>query len=153
RDGTALLPVDRGQGRTLRRQDLAPDLHRAGRPQYLRNLSKWNLDVAAVRGPARTRAFDPRIRERAHHAARLRHRIRLLRSARTQALTRNQGHRGALLRRPDQWHDRLRRGRRTGPDRRPQRLACRARTDSMDATSRRSLYRRVDRRPDYQWHD
>jgi tRNA uridine 5-carboxymethylaminomethyl modification enzyme len=28
----ALLPVDRGQGRAFRRQGLAPDLHRAGRP-------------------------------------------------------------------------------------------------------------------------
>ncbi len=56
----ALLPVDRGQGRALRRQGLAPDLHRARRPGHDRDLSERHLDLAAVRRAARARAIRSR---------------------------------------------------------------------------------------------
>ena len=36
----AVLPLGRGQGRALRRQDLAPDLHRARRARHARGLSR-----------------------------------------------------------------------------------------------------------------
>ncbi len=127
RRGPALLPVDRGQGRALRRSHAAPDLHRARGPVDVRDLSERHLDVAAVRRAARARALDPRLRERAHHAARLRDRVRLLRSARPQGLARNEGDRGPVLRGPDQRHHRLRGSRRAGHRRRHQRGASRAR--------------------------
>ncbi len=62
-------------------------------------------------------ANDPRLRECAPHPPGLRHRVRLLRSARSAGLTRDQVHRGAALRGADQRHHRLRRGCRSGPDR------------------------------------
>ncbi len=54
------------------------------------------------------------LRERPPDPARVRHRVRLLRPARPQAHARDAGPRGAVLRRPDQWHDRVRGGRRPG---------------------------------------
>jgi tRNA uridine 5-carboxymethylaminomethyl modification enzyme len=52
--------------------------------------------------------------ERSHPASRLCDRIRLLRSARTQGIARDEGHRRPVLRRADQRHDRLRRSRGSG---------------------------------------
>ena len=63
---------------SLRRQDLAPDLHRAGRPDDARGLSERHLDQPAVRRAAGAGALDRRIRARARHAAGLRDRVRLL---------------------------------------------------------------------------
>ena len=131
----ALLSVDRGQGRALRRPEEPPDLPRARGPRDQRDLSERHLDVAAVRRAARARALDPGLRARAHPAARLLDRIRLFRSARAEVDARNQGDPRTLLRRPDQRHDGLRGSRGAGPARRHQRRALRAR--------RRRLVRRA----------
>ena len=124
----ALLPVGRGQGASLRRQDLAPDLHRAGRPDDARGLPERHLDQPAVRRAARAGALDRGLRARAHDAARLRDRVRLLRSARPAVQPGDEIHRRPVLRGPDQWHDRLRRGRSAGHPRRHQCRAARAGT-------------------------
>ena len=122
----ALLPVDRGQGRALRREELAPDLRRARRPRHRRDLSERHLDLAAVRRAAGAGAQHPRLRAGAHHPRRLRDRIRLLRSARIEVLAGNQAGGRPVLRRPDQRHHRLRGSCRAGPARRRQRRAFRA---------------------------
>ena len=80
--GPALLPLDRGQGRALRAARQPPDLPRAGRARHARDLPQRDLDLAALRRAAGPRALDARLRGRAHPAARLRDRVRLLRSAR-----------------------------------------------------------------------
>ena len=67
------------------------------------------------------------LEQAAHPAARLRDRVRLLRPARAEAELRDAGDRRPVLRRPDQRHDRLRRGRGAGPARRRQCRAARAR--------------------------
>ena len=56
----ALLPEHRGQGQPLRRQGLAPDLPRARRVDDARGLPERNLDLVAVLGSGRGRAFDRR---------------------------------------------------------------------------------------------
>ena len=62
----------------------------------------------------------------AHRSAGLRDRVRLLRSARAAAELRDAGDRGTVLRRADQRHDRLRRGRRAGSARRASTRRCKA---------------------------
>ena len=62
---------------------------------HARDLSQRNLHVPALRRAARPGALDARLRERAHPAPRLRHRIRLFRSARAEGLARDQGDRAA----------------------------------------------------------
>ena len=87
------------------------------------------------------RALDPRLRARAHHAAGLRDRVRLLRSARAQGRrSRPRPIAGLYLRRPDQRHHRLRGGRRAGPGRRPQRRARRRRTRRRGTPRRDEAY-------------
>ena len=51
--GAALLPLDRGQDRALRRARRAPDFPRAGRARRHHGLSQRHLDLAAGGGPAR----------------------------------------------------------------------------------------------------
>ena len=59
---SAVLPLDRGQGRPLRRAAEPPDLPGAGRPRHDRDLPERHLDVVAVRRAARARALDPGLR-------------------------------------------------------------------------------------------
>ena len=70
---------------------LAPDLHRARGPRHARDLPERHLDQPAVRRAGGVRAQHPRLRAGAHHAAGLRDRIRLLRSARPAAHARDAG--------------------------------------------------------------
>ncbi len=86
----ALLPVDRGQGRALRRQGAPPDLPRARGARHARGLPERHLDLAARRRAARARAHDPRPRARRDDAPRLRGRVRLRRSARARPDARDQ---------------------------------------------------------------
>ena len=122
----ALLPVGRGQGGALRRQGLAPGLHRARGPRHARGVPERHLHQPAVRRAAGIRAQHPRLRARAHHAAGLRDRVRLLRPARPCAHARDAARAGPLLRRPDQRHHGLRGSRGPGPRRGHQRGAGRA---------------------------
>ena len=91
-DRSALLSVDRGQGHAIRRQDVAPDLSRAGRarrrseiyPNGISTSLPFDMQIAlvhSIRGLEQARIS----------ASRLRDRIRLLRSARPQELAGNQG--------------------------------------------------------------
>ena len=80
------------------------------------------------------------------HPARLRHRIRSRRSARTQTDTRNKTSARAVSRRSDQRHHRLRRGCGTGTSCRSQRGGARRRRRRNHVRSRASLSRRDDRR-------
>ena len=80
--GVALLPLDRGQGRPLRRPRAAPDLPRAGRPGRPDRLPERHLDLAAARRAGRDRGLDPRPGARRHAAPRLRDRVRPYRPAR-----------------------------------------------------------------------
>ena len=66
--GPALLPVRRGQGRAVRRQDLAPDLPRARRPQHPRGVSERHLHQPAVRRAVRIRAHHRASRTRTSRA-------------------------------------------------------------------------------------
>ena len=122
--GPALLPVDRGQGCAVRRQGLAPGLPRAGGARHARGVPERHLDQPAVRRAARLRAQHPRLRAGADHAARLRDRVRFLRPARPAADAGDQAPAGAVFRRADQRHDRLRGSGCPGPRRGHQ---CRAR--------------------------
>ena len=74
----ALLPVDRGQGRALRRQGPAPDLPRAGRAatrcEYYCNGITTSLPKDVQEAMLRA---DPRPGERRDHALGLRRRVRL----------------------------------------------------------------------------
>ena len=83
--------------------------------------------------------------KRAHHAARLRDRVRLFRPARPARHARDPQHPRALFRRPDQRHDRLRGSGRTRPACRPQRGASRPGTRSVGAAAERGLPRRAGR--------
>src|SRR5229473_2212918 len=79
---SALLSVDRGQDRPLRRARRTSDFSRARGPGRSDDLSQRNLDVAAGRSAAAVAGDDSRARARADDAARLRHRIRPCRSER-----------------------------------------------------------------------
>ena len=108
-------------------RDLAPDLHRARGARHARGISERHLDQPAVRRAGRIRAHSIRgFEQRAHHASRLCHRIRLLRSARPARHAGDQAPAGPVFRRPDQWHDRLRGSRGAGPRRGHQRRRSRA---------------------------
>ncbi len=63
--------------------------------EHARGLPERHLHQPAVRRAVRVRAHHPRVRERAPHAARLRHRVRLLRSARPARIARDEVHRRA----------------------------------------------------------
>ena len=79
----ALLPLDRGQGGALRRQDQPPDLPGAGRPGRRHRLSERHLHLAVRGDPGRCSCAPSRAsRACAVQPLRLRHRIRLRRSAR-----------------------------------------------------------------------
>ena len=103
----ALLPVRRGQGRALRVEGLAPDLRRARGPRHAHRVPERHLDEPAGRRAARLRAEHRRLRARGDDAARLCDRVRLFLPARASRFARDEAARRALLRRPDQWHDRL----------------------------------------------
>ena len=126
----ALLPVDRGQDHPLPRAAVAPDLPGAGRARRSDGLSQRYFDLAAGRRAGPVSAHHPRPRSCHRAEARLCHRVRLHRSARADAVARDEARRRALPRRPDQRHDRLRGGRRARPRRRSQRRAARRRPDS-----------------------
>ena len=65
-------------------------------------------------------------------------------------LARDEGDRGPVLRRADQRHDRLRRGRGAGPARRHQRRRCeRCEREPLVPAARRGVPRRAGRRPDH----
>ena len=149
---SALLPVHRGQGGALRRQEFAPDFPGAGRPGCQRVLSERHLHLAALRCAIGSRPQHSGSGERAHQPSGLRHRVRLFRPTRPARVTGNQGDPRSVPCRPDQRHHRLRGSRRSGPDRRPQRRTRFAGRSAMDAASRPGLYRRADRRPDPQRH-
>ena len=59
RPRAALLPVDRGQGRPVRRPRRPPDLPRARRARRRRRLSERHLDLAAARRAGGDRRHDP----------------------------------------------------------------------------------------------
>ena len=103
----ALLSVDRRQDRQVRRARRSPNLSGAGRPRRSHRLSERHFDLAAGRRAARVGRDHSRIRARAIHPARLRHRIRLRRSARTASDAANQTLAWPLPGRPDQRHHRL----------------------------------------------
>ena len=73
----ALLPVDRGQGRPLRRQGPPPDLSGAGRAQHARILLQRHQHQPAQGRAAGDAPADPRPGKRRDHALGLRRRIRL----------------------------------------------------------------------------
>ena len=85
------------------------------------DLSQRHLDQSALRRAAGIRAHHRGVRKCTHHAARICHRVRFLRSARFEIQLGEQISFRFVFRRPDQRHHRLRRGR--GP-----RLAGRAPT-------------------------
>ena len=72
----ALLPVDRGQGRALCRQGVAPGISRAGGARRGHGLPERDLDLAAVRRPVGPGALDARLRKCADNTAGLCHRVR-----------------------------------------------------------------------------
>ena len=105
--GPALLPVDRGQGRALQGARAAtrsssspkastttPSIRTASRPRSPKTCSSPSSRPSQVSSSA-------------CHPTRLRHRVRLCRSARADAEPRDQGGRAPVPRRPDQRHDRL----------------------------------------------
>ena len=94
-----------------------------------------------------------RLRARRDDASRLRDRVRLLLPTRPARLARDEAARRALLRRPDQRHDRLRGGGGAGPARRHQRGAARVRTRALVAAARRGLPRRDGGRPHHPRRD
>ena len=130
--GPALLPVDRRQGRPVRRPREPPDLPRARRAEHARILLQRHLDQPAARRSGGDHPADPGARARRDHAVRLRGRVRLRPADPAPADARDQAGRRPVLRRPDQRHDRLRGSRRPGAHRRHQRRA------RGQGTSRRS---------------
>ena len=73
--GPALLPLHRGQGRPLRRQDAPPDLPGARRAGRSDGLSQRHLDLAAAGGPGGPAGHDSRAGAGGHVPAGLCHRI------------------------------------------------------------------------------
>ncbi len=122
----ALLPVDRGQDRALRRARRASDLPGAGGARRPDRLPERHLDLAAGRGPAGVGRDHSGARKGAHGPARLCHRIRPRRSARARADAGGQAHAGAVPGRADQRHHRLRGSGGAGAGRGPQRAHARA---------------------------
>ncbi len=110
----AVLSLDRGQGRSLSRQDAAPDLYRTRRPASPRALPERHLDEHAGGCSARDASFDPGSRDGGHAPAGVRGGVRLLPSRSAQTDAREQAHRGALLCRAGQRDLGLRRGCGTG---------------------------------------
>ena len=68
-DRAALLPLDRRQGRPLRRQDAAPDVPRARGPRHARGLRQRHLDQPAPRRAGRDGPADPRAASRPRSSA------------------------------------------------------------------------------------
>ena len=106
----------------------------------------FDIQLAAVRSIAG-------LENAAHPAAGLCDRVRLLRSARAAAELRDARDRRPVLRRPDQRHDRLRRGRGARPVRRHQCGAARATATRLGCRARPGLPGRPGRRPDHQGRD
>ena len=90
---------------------------------------------------------DPRVRERAPDASGICDRVRLLRSARPEAVTGDAGHRGPVLRGADQRYDGVRRGRRSGARGGDQRDVSAARARGVGTEAQRRVHRRAHRRP------
>ena len=91
----ALLPVDRGQDRPLRRQGAPPDLPRAGGPRHRRGLPERPLDQPAAGCADRRWCARSRARGGGDHAARLRDRVRLRRPDQLLAVAGDQAGRAA----------------------------------------------------------
>ena len=146
--GPALLPLDRGQDRALRRPRRAPGLPRAGGPRRRYRLSQRSVDLAAGRGAGSLHPHDAWAGKGRHQAAGLRHRVRLRRSARALGRVPRETSAGAVPRRTDQRHHGLRGGGRAGDCRRHQRGAARGRRRAgLRRLARRRLSRRHGRRP------
>ena len=136
--GPALLPIDRGQDPSLRRPRRAPGVSRARGAGHAPGLSQRHQHFAAGRRPARDAA------RRWTGWSGSRWRCRATRSNMTISIRARlapdlscKRHSRALLRRPDQRHDRLRGSRGAGPGRRD---ACCCR-DAAAAIRRRSTGR------------
>ena len=118
----ALLPVDRGQDRALRRARRAPDLPRAGRARRHHGLSERHLDLAAGGRAARAGRDHSGAGKGAAWcgpATRSNTTTSIRASCKPTLETKRVAR--AVPGRPDQRHDRLRRGRGAGPGRGPQR--------------------------------
>ena len=94
---TALLPLDRGQDRPLRRSRRPSDLPGAGRARRQHGLSQRHLDLAAGRRPARDPRHHPRPGAGQDGPAGLCHRIRPCRSARARSDLADQAAAGLFL--------------------------------------------------------
>ena len=152
--GPRYCPSDRRQDQPLRRQGQPPDLPGAGRADDQRVLSERHLDQPAVRRAATQLVRSMRGLENAH-ILRPGYAIEYdyfdPRALKTQL--RDAGDRRPVLRRPDQRHDRLRRGGGAGPVRRHQRRAAVPGRGGLAAAPRRGLPGRAGRRPDHQGRD
>ena len=119
--GRALLPLDRGQGRALRRSGAPPDLPRAGGARRPDRLSQRHLDLAAGGAAGAPADHHSGAGAGGHAASRLRDRVRSRRSARARPDPRDAAGAAPVPRRSDQRHHRLRGGGGAGSDRRHQR--------------------------------
>ena len=123
-------------------------------PRHARGLSQRHLDLAARRRAARAPAHDPRPRARRDDAARLRRRVRLLRSARARRRrSRPSACAGLYLRRPDQRHHRATRRRRCrGSSPAPTPRSRSSGGEPLVLAARSGLRRRARRRSDDAGH-
>ena len=113
-DRAALLPVDRDQGRPLRRQGPAPVVPRARRTADPRGLRQRALDQPAARRAGRHAAADPGPGAGRDPPLRLRHRVRLRAARAVEAVAGDEARGGPVPGRAGQRHHRLRRGGRPG---------------------------------------